>query len=328
MSAKANNFKLGLFILTAAALAVCGVLALGASRLFERKVIIETYLVQSVQGIEVGSKVKYRGVTIGHVRSIGFARNHYTTGGTNQSQHSYVVLELELKAVPFGSMTMESLKENLPKEVRHGLRARLTAQGVTGVSYIEIDYLDPDRYPPLAIGWEPEHPYLPSAGSALAQIVSSAEAVFSELERIDFERIAAGVEKIIAVVDRKIEELPVAHISTNALALLNEVRTSNRSLQELLGRPEINSAVQDLSGTLASLRRTTESPAFTNSVVRLEQTLRRIDQLVASKDRDLEASLDNLRGLTENLRELTENAKRFPAQLLFGQPPKPSPPNP
>ena len=41
MSAKANNFKLGLFILIAVALGVCGVLVLGASRLFERKVIGE-----------------------------------------------------------------------------------------------------------------------------------------------------------------------------------------------------------------------------------------------------------------------------------------------
>jgi len=93
--------------------------------------------------------------------------------------------------------------------------------------------------------------------------------------------------------------------------LLSEVRTSNRSLQELLARPEIGASLKDLSGTLASLRRTAESPAFSNSVVRLEQTLRRVEQLVSSKDNDLAASLDNLRGLTENLRELSENAKRF-----------------
>jgi len=327
MSAKANYFKLGLFILVAVGLAVMGVMALGAARFFERKVIIETYLVQSVQGLDVGSKVKYRGVTIGHVRRIGFARNHYSTGVTNQSQHSYVLLELELKAVPFGTLTMDSLKEQLPKEVRHGLRARLTAQGVTGVSYIEIDYLDPERYPPLAIDWESDRPYLPSAGSALAQIVSSAEAVFSELERIDFGKIANGVEQLIAILDHKIRELPVNTISTNALTLLSEVRASNGRLQELLGRPEIKSSLQDLSVTLATLRRTAESPAFSNSVLRLEETLHRVQQLVSGKDQDLQASLDNLRGLTENLRELTENAKRFPAQLFFGQPPKP-PANP
>jgi phospholipid/cholesterol/gamma-HCH transport system substrate-binding protein/paraquat-inducible protein B len=55
----------------------------------------------------------------------------------------------------------------------------------------------------------------------------------------------------------------------------------------------------------------------------LQKTLRRIDQLAAGKDNDLEITLGNLRVLTENLTELSENAKRFPAQLLFGEPPKP-----
>ena len=66
--------------------------------------------------------------------------------------------------------------------------------------------------------------------------------------------------------------------------------------------------------------------SLTNSIAQLQKTLRRIDQLAAGKDNDLEVTLDNLRVLTENLKELSENAKRFPAQLLFGEPPKPTSP--
>ena len=73
-----------------------------------------------------------------------------------------------------------------------------------------------------------------------------------------------------------------------------------------------------------ALRRTAESPEITNSLVQIQRTLRRLDQLVAGKENELSVSLDNLRALTENLRELSENAKRFPAQLFFGEPPKPS----
>ena len=79
-----------------------------------------------------------------------------------------------------------------------------------------------------------------------------------------------------------------------------------------------------MGAAMTGLRRTAESPALTNSLVQLDQTLRRIDQLVAGKDNDIQSALDNLRVLTGNLRELSENAKRFPAQLLFGEPPKPS----
>ncbi len=38
---------------------------------------METYLNESVQGLEVGSKVRYRGVVVGEVRRIGFTYNIY-----------------------------------------------------------------------------------------------------------------------------------------------------------------------------------------------------------------------------------------------------------
>ena len=320
MSAKANYFKLGMFIIVAVALAIGAVLVLGAGKLFQKKFIVETYLDQSVQGVEVGSKVKYRGVPIGNIRKISCTRNHYSPNPGRHEQHSYVLLELELTSLPFGGMSERTIDVELPKEVRHGLRTRITSQGVTGTSYIEIDYLEPDRYPPLPIDWQPANPYIPSAPSALSKIVNSAEEVFTELQDIEFARIAADAEKFIA----KLSNLPFAMLGTNALELLVEVRDSNRRVQELLGRPEISSAVTNLSGAVAGLRRLAESPGLTNSIAQLERTLLRVDQVVAGKDDDLSVTLDNLRALTANLRELSENARRFPAQLLFGQPPKPS----
>src|SRR5262245_15332028 len=196
MSAKANYFKLGLFILIAFTIGIGAVVVLGASRLFKPQHILETYLNQSVQGIELGSKVKYRGVSIGSVRRVGFTRNHYSRAEKRPTQHSYVLLEIEITSMPFTKESAEEIKRNLPQEVEHGLRARITSQGVTGTSYIELDYVDPTRFPPLPIDWEPEHPYIPSAPSALARIVSSAEDFFASLERIDLAKIADDVEHL------------------------------------------------------------------------------------------------------------------------------------
>ena len=105
-------------------------------------------------------------------------------------------------------------------------------------------------------------------------------------------------------------------------SLLSELRESNQRLQKLLTSPDIAAALQDAAGAMAGLRRNAESPVLSNSVAQFERTLRRIDQLVAGKDEDLQLTLENLRVLTDNLREFSENAKRFPAQLLFGKPPK------
>ena len=326
MSAKANYFKLGMFIILAIALGIAAVLVLGAGRLLHKKYLIETYLDQSVQGIDVGSKVKYRGVTIGNVRSITFTRDHYSAAGTGPTNHSYVLVQLEVTSLPFAMASPDELARTLPQEVRHGLRTRLTSQGVTGTSYVEIDYLDPAKYRLLPIDWEPAHPYIPSAPSVLSKIVNSAEDLFAELDQINFTKIANSAERLIASLDQKVEQLPLGMLGTNAASLLADIRETNQRLQKLLDRPELDSLLKDASGAVAGLRRTAESPALTNSLAQLQKTLRRIDQLAAGKDNDLDIALGNLRVLTENLRELSENAKRYPAQLLFGEPPKPTSP--
>ena len=324
MSAKANYFKLGLFIIVAVVIGVVGVLVLGAGKLFEKRIILETYLNESVQGVDIGSKVKFRGVPVGNIRRIDFTRNRYELEKPPLQRRSYVRIEMEMSADALGAKTETIVNEDLPREIQNGLRVRLTALGVTGTSYLEVDYLDPQKNPPLPIDWKPDYPYIPSAPGALGRIVSSAEDVFAQLEKINFERIANNIELLVVSLDNKVSELPLGMLGTNATGLLNEVRVSNARLQKLLERPEIDSMLKDGSGALAGLRRTAESPELTNSLVQIQRTLRRLDQLVAGKENDLGVSLDNLRALTENLRELSENAKRFPAQLFFGEPPKPS----
>jgi phospholipid/cholesterol/gamma-HCH transport system substrate-binding protein len=324
MSAKAKHFKLGLFIIAAVVIGIAAVLVLGAGKLFQKNFTIETYLDQSVQGVDIGSKVKYRGVPIGTIRDIDFTRTRYPQEKSRTPEQSYVLLEIEITSMPFTANSQDSVEKALPKEVERGLRTRLTSQGVTGTAYIEVDYLDPAKYPPLPIDWQPEHPYIPSAPSVLSRIVSSAEDVFSELEQIDFHKIASGVEHLITSLDSKVAELPLALLSTNAVVLLTEVRDSNRRIQALLGRPEIEAMLKDLSGTTTSLRRAAESPGLTNSIAQLEATLRKVDRLVDGRDYDFDETLNNLRVLTENLKVISENAKRFPAQLLFGEPPPPS----
>jgi ABC-type transporter Mla subunit MlaD len=324
MSAKANYFKLGLFIIIAVVLGIAAVLILGAGRIFQKRYTIETYLDQSVQGIDVGSKVKYRGVHIGSVRRIGFTRDRYPDPKASPTNHSYVLVEIEVSSLPFAMSSPEELIKTLPAEVRQGLRTRLTSQGVTGTSYVEIDYLDPAKYPVLPIDWEPVQPYIPAAPSVLPKIVNSAEDLFTKLDQIDFTRIATNAERLIASLDEKVDQLPLGMLGTNAVSLIADVRETNQRLQKYLDRPELDSLLKDASGAVAGLRRTAESPALTNSVAQLQRTLRRFDQLAAGKDNDLEIALGNLRVLTENLKELSENAKRYPAQLLFGEPPKPA----
>ena len=62
MSAKPSYFRIGLFIAVALAILAAGLIALGAGQAFRPRVYFETYVDASVQGVDVGSPVKFRGV--------------------------------------------------------------------------------------------------------------------------------------------------------------------------------------------------------------------------------------------------------------------------
>src|SRR3984893_19232206 len=93
MSAQANFFKLGLFVIGATVVLVLLLLILGSGRWFQSKVAIETYLNESAQGLEVGSKVKYRGVVVGEVTKIGFTYTNYPLDKATAERLGFVVIE-------------------------------------------------------------------------------------------------------------------------------------------------------------------------------------------------------------------------------------------
>ena len=43
---------------------------------------------------------------------------------------------------------------------------------------------------------------------------------------------------------------------------------------------------------------------------------------IATYPADLATTIDNLRQITDNLRALTEDPKRYPANVLYGEPPR------
>ena len=45
--------------------------------------------------------------------------------------------------------------------ITKGLRVRLASQGITGAAFLEADYIDPEKFPPMEIIWEPKTYYVP-----------------------------------------------------------------------------------------------------------------------------------------------------------------------
>ncbi|MFH1090642.1 MAG: MlaD family protein [Pseudomonadota bacterium] len=347
MSLKANYFKIGLFVIGAVILGVAAVIILGAGTVFQAHLIIETYFDGSVQGLSLGSPVKFRGVEIGKVNHIGLVSRAYPTDLT------YILVRMSLPEDSPWFGEAKAIQAELQKQMEKGLRVRLAQQGLTGSAYLEVDYLEPLYNPPLETKWKPEYPYLPSARSVITQLSDSLSVIMRSLEKIDITGITVRLDKTLDSLTRKIEEANVADISLETKQLLVEIRKTNTFISGFLGGDQAQKILTDASQAAASIRLMTvnaEKPVasllqslqktsqsinqITNkldsfsgelpqAVVQLRTTLTRLDNLVSGQQQDIEATVNNIRIITENLRELTETSKRYPASILFGRPPAP-----
>ena len=120
MSQKANYFKLGLFVIGAVAAGVAVLLIIGTGRWLKPRAVMETYFNESVQGLDIGSKMKYRGVVIGEVTRISFIYVKYEQDKPMNQRKRYVLVEAQLEPKALGTMRL------FPRRPR-----RLPPRGVT-----------------------------------------------------------------------------------------------------------------------------------------------------------------------------------------------------
>ena len=97
MSQKANYFKLGLFVIGAVLAGVAVLLIIGTGRWLKPRAVMETYFNESVQGLDIGSKMKYRGVVIGEVTRISFTYVKYEQDKPMTERKRYVMVEAQLE---------------------------------------------------------------------------------------------------------------------------------------------------------------------------------------------------------------------------------------
>src|SRR5450432_2511723 len=350
MSAQANFFKIGLFVIGAVIALVFLLVLLGAGRLFQSKIVMETYFNESVQGLELGSKVKYRGVIVGEVKSIGFTYNRYQQDVPMSERLRYVMVEATIVPRLIGGRTGTGDLTNadaLKAEIEKGLRVRLAPQGITGTSYLEIDYVDPKTNPLLPISWEPANLYIPGAKSTVTQFVAAASDIVEHLRNIDLEATIGNLNKLLVNTNKRVEaidaqqlserstsvlrkletkldQLPMDQLGKESTALIAELRASNAKLATFLDDPALKRLPATADATFASAKKLVDDPNLASTILHMQRTLARLDRILGGGEADLTTTLENLRQISDNLRDLTENAKRYPSSVILGGPPPPA----
>ncbi len=283
-----NHWKLGLFVLLAVGALLGTLFWLGARRFQRESFPAVSYFDESVQGLDVGSPVKFRGVTVGTVSDITIAPDH---------RHVQVTADMYTDA-----LVRLGLRTRAPRSgeefVPPNLRVQLASAGITGVRFIQTDFFDPERYPPPRLPFEPPWNYVPSAPSTLKNVEEAAIEIMNRLPALaDRAKDTLGdLRKALGSID---------HLAADLAA---QDGSFNRALQDLrAAATRVTRALDEakLGATTASVR---DSAASVGAAA----------TGVGDAREELQASLVALREALESVRTLADSLERDPSVLLRG----------
>ncbi len=321
MSKKANPTAIGLFIVMGAALGLSGLLLFSSSRFFTRSRDVIMYFNESLNGLNEGAPVKYRGVTIGSVKRVMVRYNQPTNDYAMP-----VIVEVEEKLIrerlgePFQVFSEEGMEER----VRNGLRASLQAESlVTGVLYIDIRP-NPNAPPPVFHQLVKRYPEVPTEQTQIQQL-------FNNLSSLDIKSLETNLNALLKKTDTVLSRLQMADINqgiTNVLfsvqqlvsspEITNDLASVRTALEQyrLLGE-KLNGRIDPLADSLTnSLAEANRSLAQIRGAAENLRTMLAIDSPLRN---DLEQALQQLAGAVQSLSALADFLKQHPNALITGR---------
>lgn len=284
---RSTHFKLGVLALATLAAIAIAALALGLTALRRPKASYHTYFDESVQGLGLGSPVKFRGVAIGTVSAIDIAPD---------DRHVHVTLALDTRSA--GAF-----------DVRPGMRTQLASMGITGVKLVEIDLVDPELHPPPALDFEPPAAYIPSRPSLMKDLEGHLQAVAPQARAL-VEQAVATFGKI----DQMIDEARARRVVERVAAAVGRFERIAAGLE----RAELGPRVAE---TIDKIARVADRIGGDGGVAASAQ--RAIDSIAGISDglgtSELEQTIHDLGEAARAVRDLAEAIERQPDMLLKGR---------
>lgn len=328
-SGRGAFLRVGLLLVTGVVVAVGLVLFLTGNRIRNGQVF-ETYFKESVQGLENGAPVKFRGVSLGQVTEIGVVSAIYEQPNRREVANRLVyvryIIDLSRTGRPAG----------LDTAVTSGLRARLASQGITGLAYIELDFVDPEKFPAPSMPWTPKYDVIPSVPSTLAKVQDAAETLLAHINAVDLVALSGSAQRLLDDLHGQLAQggdAQQAMAGVTALmvtarqaveradlpGLTAEARAAAAALRGLAGGPQTHDA---LAATARAADRLADVASKLPALVTaLEATVRRTSGGLVDAQSELAPLLRDARAAAANLRDTTETLRRYPAGVLMGGPP-------
>jgi len=313
MAAEKSYVRLGLFV-------VVGVVVILATGLFfvqrmrSRAVIsLVTYVSENVSGLDISSPVRFRGVAIGRVSDIRIDPN--SVGRTIEID--FEIFQDRLATI---GANVKRIQQMADLAVFPQLRTRVVANPVTGDAYLLLDL--PSNPPPsVALGFTPDHPYVPSMPSPLAAVqdrlpavLERAEATLTTLREI-ISRIPDSLDRsdrFFNNIERVILESHLPQFSADSRAFFTTTTEQMAQIANDIDR------VAGTEGTLVKFADEARAALKDADVPGSTQLARDAADRTSLAADDFRRSLPAIRDALEQLRELARRIEEQPESMVYG----------
>jgi phospholipid/cholesterol/gamma-HCH transport system substrate-binding protein len=303
VATEAHKVQVGAFVIGAAAIGISAAIWLGASRYFEDTGLLVSYYSESVQGLEPGAAVKYRGVPAGRVEDIDIAPD---------GDLIEVVMSIDVEFA-------ESVRED------ETLRAQLQLSGITGLRYVEIDRHTGealDKSPDLS--FDPPYPLIPSTPSSFKAIQEALEDIYEKVMSVDLAGISSDARTTLQAADQVLRDDRLQRTLTNLAEVTESAGRLMANLDEKTDKLELERVLADLSQAASEARKLFTDLRKGATGKQLRATLAEVNELANATGEfvvRLQITLDRLDRTASNLEQLTTDLRQQPSRLLFSEPP-------
>jgi len=284
LSKKASKTVIGIFVVSALALVVVGILIFGSGELLKERYKFILFFQDSVKGLNVGAPVVFKGVKIGEVKDIAVIENPLKS-----SFYIQVIIELTSGRVK-KSITKEfggikEIYEYCNRLIEQGLKAQLGLQSVvTGQLQIELDFNPKEKS--ILLGTNTKYKEIPTIPSK-------------------FE-----------ILTKRIENLPIEEI-------VDKVSSSLNRIDALLNSPEIVEILQSMKLTMEDARKISYNvnKQIQPLMKKLDDDLEAYGRLAQNLDRQIDPLSSDVQELVKVVTEASKKAdKTFKAlENVFGE---------
>ncbi len=303
MATEAHKFHVGVFVIVAIVIAVGAAIWLGASRFFEETKTFVTYFSESVQGLDPGAAVKYRGVPAGRVEQIDIAPDRY-------------LIEVVM-----------AIDTNIAKALEgdETLRAQLELSGITGLRYVEIDHRSGEalnQAPPLS--FKPPHEMIPSARSSFKAVQTALGDVYDRIMQLDLAGISADARTTLQSANHLLSDERIGTVLNNFATASESTQRAAKNIESMTAGVKIAPAVENATKATQDAKTLFADLKSGVQAQELGQTLDQLNRLAMSAQQfviGLQTTMERLNRAVGNLQGLSEEVRHQPSLLLFGEPP-------